>query len=84
MFVCYWLRTAWEGLSQPGPVPKVCFWAGIAVVVNQGHISPESRKVDMKYRKKVSRRRSKKRFTRSARFVHPKNVVAPRRGGFRI
>lgn len=39
----------------------------------------------MKRRSKISSRRSKKLFSRTAQYVHPKNIhKAPMRGGFRI
>lgn len=36
-------------------------------------------------RRKMGRRESRKLFTRTAQFVHPKNIhMAPMRGGFRL
>lgn len=37
-----------------------------------------------KYRRRLSKKSSKKRFSRSARKVHRKNVAMPFRGGHRI
>ena len=38
----------------------------------------------MAYRKKMSRRRSKKVFRKTASRVHAKNHIKPMRGGYRI